>query len=63
MGFSKEIMKLNKNSGRGTVVHKKPINDTDLKKIFNFFKDNMAKEPNARNLQEIMLFLHHILYW
>ena len=57
----KGLMKINKQNGRGTIVHKKPINEEDLTKFFQYFKENMSKAPNAKNLQEILLF--YIIYF
>ena len=41
----KGLLKINKESGRGTVVHKKPISNADMNKLFQYFKENMAKPP------------------
>lgn len=55
------IQKINKALGKGNVVSKPPLEDIDLKKITDYFKEGMSGPPNAALLQEIVLF-NTVLY-
>ena len=55
------LLKINKEQGRGTVNHKQPICEEDMKKNFDYFKESMVSPPNAKSLQEILLF--YIIYF
>lgn len=50
------VTKINKEKGKGNIVSKPPIEDVDLLKLTEFFKQGMAGPPNATLLQEIVLF-------
>lgn len=55
------VQKINKEKGKGNIVSKPPIDDTDLAKITEYFKAGMAGPPNPDLLQELVLF-YIVLY-
>lgn len=50
------VQHINKQKGKGNIVSKPPIDDTDLVKITTYFKDAMNGPANPTILQEIVLF-------
>lgn len=57
----KGVTRLAKKEGRGEVESRPPIEPEDLSKIAAYFSANLAGPPNAKHLQEIVLF--HIIYY
>ena len=57
LGKTKE----NKEKGLGKIDNKPPITDEDMKKIGDYFRKTMLGWPNAKGLQQIMLF--NIIYY
>lgn len=55
------VQKINKEKGKGNIVSKPPIDDTDLVKITAYFKSAMNGPPNPVLLQEIVMF-YTLLY-
>ncbi len=46
------LLKENKKEGRGQVVHKQMLTETDKEKLFSFFKTSMKKvNPDPKILQ------------
>ena len=57
----KGVTKKGKREGHGEIESRPPIEPEDLVKIRNYFEKSMKSHPNARNLQEMMLF--NIIYY
>ena len=55
------VTKQGRRQGRGSSEHKKPINSDDMKTLTKYFTVNMQGPPNAKFLQEIVLF--NIIYF
>ena len=56
------LLKENKKEGRGQVVHKQMLMETDKEKLFSFFKNSMKKvNPDPKILQQICIF--NIVYY
>ena len=55
------ITKQVKKEGRGEIESKNAINDQDMSKLNTYFITNMQGPPNAKLLQEIVLF--NIIYY
>ena len=55
------VSKKGKTEGHGEVKSKKPISDADMSKLLSYFVTNMKGPPNAKLLQEIVLF--NIIYY
>ena len=52
----KDVTKQGRREGRGSIENKNPINAEDMKKVCNYFTKNMQGSPNAKLLQEVVLF-------
>lgn len=57
----KGVTRVAKREGRGEVNSRPPIEAEDLQRITTYFTNNLAGPPNAKHLQEIVLF--HIIYY
>ena len=57
----KGVTKKGKREGRGEIDSRPPIEPEDLQKIHDYFQQNMRSPPNARKLQEMMLF--NVIYY
>ena len=57
----KGVTKKGKREGRGEVDSRPPIEPEDLQKITDYFEKSMKSPPNARKLQEMMLF--NVIYY
>ena len=55
------VTKEGRRKGRGSCDHKPPITPEDMEKLSNYFTENMRGPPNAKFLQEIVLF--NIIYF
>ena len=55
------VTKQGKEQGCGETKSKAPINDADFKKLNGYFLEKMRGPPNAKNLQEFVLF--NIIYY
>ena len=50
------VTKVARKEGRGNIEHKQAISEEDLKKQSNIFTKNMQGTPNAKALQQLILF-------
>lgn len=55
------MQKINKAKGKGNIISKPPMDDSDLAKITQYFKEGMGGPLNPALLQEICLF-YVVLY-
>ena len=55
------VTKKGRREGRGSSEHKKPINDDDMNLLSTYFTHKMQGPPNAKHLQELILF--NIIYF
>ena len=57
----KGVAKVGRKEGRGSTEHKPAISEGDLSKLSEYFMTNMPGPPNAKYLQELVLF--NIIYF
>ena len=55
------ITKVNKEKGLGEINSYPPINDADMKKLAQYFKQKMYGDPDPKALQQIVAF--YIIYY
>ena len=49
------LTRVNKEIGKGDTRSYPPIDDSDLKKITDYFKESRQGPPDARKLQEVLI--------
>ena len=57
----KGVTKVGRKQGRGSVDHKNAISDEDFEKLSHYFTTNIQGPPNAKFLQDLILF--NIIYY
>ena len=55
------VTKKGKKEGRGETESKQPISDEDMSTLSTYFINSMRGPPNAKNLQEVVLF--NVIYY
>ena len=55
-GMFKSVQNVNKEIGLGSIKSYPPLDDSDIAKIRQYFQMTMAAPPNAKALQDIIIF-------